>query len=46
MDCSATTIALIGIVIVVASLQSGALERGGLPVVGAFLVLMPDDYGR
>jgi NhaP-type Na+/H+ or K+/H+ antiporter len=34
-----TTIALIGIVIVVASLLSGALERSGLPVVAVFLGL-------
>ncbi len=34
-----TTIALVGIVIVVASLLSGALERSGLPVVAVFLGL-------
>jgi NhaP-type Na+/H+ or K+/H+ antiporter len=34
-----TTIALVGIVIVVASLLSGALERTGLPLVGVFLGL-------
>jgi NhaP-type Na+/H+ or K+/H+ antiporter len=33
------TIALIGIVIVAASLASGALERSGLPLVAAFLAL-------
>ena len=33
------TIALIGIVIIVASLLSGALERSGLPVVAVFLGL-------
>jgi sodium/hydrogen antiporter len=33
------TIALIGIVIVAASLASSALERSGLPLVGAFLAL-------
>jgi NhaP-type Na+/H+ or K+/H+ antiporter len=35
----AITIALVGIVIVVASLLSGALERSGIPLVGIFLVL-------
>ena len=35
----ATTIALVGIVIVVASLLSGALERTGVPVVAVFLAL-------
>src|SRR5918992_3674769 len=35
----ATTVALAGIVIVVASLLSGALERTGLPVVAVFLAL-------
>jgi NhaP-type Na+/H+ or K+/H+ antiporter len=39
MDNFATTIALIGIVIVVASLLSGALERSGLPIVAVFLAL-------
>jgi NhaP-type Na+/H+ or K+/H+ antiporter len=34
-----TTIALVGIVIVVASLLSGALERTGLPLVAVFLGL-------
>jgi NhaP-type Na+/H+ or K+/H+ antiporter len=35
----ATTVALVGIVIIVASLLSGALERTGLPVVAVFLAL-------
>ena len=39
MEHFTTTIALVGIVIVVASLLSGALERSGLPVVAVFLVL-------
>jgi NhaP-type Na+/H+ or K+/H+ antiporter len=34
-----TTIALIGIVVLVASLLSGALERSGLPLVAVFLAL-------
>ena len=34
-----TTVALLGLVIVVASLLSGALERSGLPLVAAFLGL-------
>lgn len=33
------TVALIGIVIVVASLLSGVIERVGIPLVGAFLLL-------
>jgi NhaP-type Na+/H+ or K+/H+ antiporter len=39
MDNFTTTVALIGIVIVVASLLSGALERSGLPLVAVFLAL-------
>ena len=39
MDQFVVTIALIGIVIVVASLLSGVVERVGIPLVGAFLVL-------
>ncbi|MEO8575120.1 MAG: cation:proton antiporter [Gemmatimonadales bacterium] len=39
MENFATTIALIGIVIVVASLLSGVLEKSGLPVVAVFLAL-------
>jgi sodium/hydrogen antiporter len=35
----ATIVALVGIVIVVASLLSGALERSGVPLVAVFLVL-------
>jgi len=35
----AAALALIGIVVVVASLLSGAIERSGLPQVGIFLVL-------
>jgi NhaP-type Na+/H+ or K+/H+ antiporter len=35
----ATTVALVGIVIVVASLLSGALERTGVPLVAVFLAL-------
>jgi NhaP-type Na+/H+ or K+/H+ antiporter len=34
-----TTIALIGVVIIIASLLSGAVERSGLPLVAAFLAL-------
>jgi NhaP-type Na+/H+ or K+/H+ antiporter len=34
-----TTVALIGIVVLVASLISGVLERSGLPLVGVFLAL-------
>ena len=37
MSHFATTVALIGIVIIVASLLSGALERRGVPLVAAFL---------
>jgi NhaP-type Na+/H+ or K+/H+ antiporter len=39
MEHFVTTIALTGIVIVVASLLSGALERSGLPLVAVFLAL-------
>jgi sodium/hydrogen antiporter len=39
MEHFVATIALIGIVIVVASLLSGVIERVGIPLVGAFLVL-------
>jgi NhaP-type Na+/H+ or K+/H+ antiporter len=39
LDSFATTVALIGIVILVASLISGVLERSGLPLVGVFLAL-------
>ena len=39
MESFVTTVALIGIVIVVASLLSGAIERTGLPLVPIFLVL-------
>jgi NhaP-type Na+/H+ or K+/H+ antiporter len=39
MEHFVTTLALIGIVIVVASLLSGALERSGLPLVAVFLAL-------
>ena len=39
MEHFVATVALIGIVIVVASLLSGVLERSGVPLVGAFLVL-------
>ena len=39
MDQFVPTIALIGIVIVVASLASGIIERVGFPLVGAFLLL-------
>ena len=39
MEHFATTVALIGIVIVVASLLSAAAERSGVPLVAAFLVL-------
>lgn len=39
MEHFTTTIALVGIVIVVASLLSGALERSGLPLVAVFLAL-------
>lgn len=39
MDHFVATIALIGIVIVVASLLSSVVERVGIPLVGAFLLL-------
>lgn len=39
MESFATTVALIGIVILVASLLSGMLERSGLPIVAVFLAL-------
>ena len=39
MEQFTTTIALIGIVIVAASLLSGALERSGAPLVVVFLAL-------
>jgi sodium/hydrogen antiporter len=39
MDSFVATVALIGIVIVVASLLSGLIERIGVPLVAAFLVL-------
>ncbi|MGH7676907.1 MAG: cation:proton antiporter [Gemmatimonadaceae bacterium] len=39
MEHFVATIALIGIVIVVASLLSGVIERVGFPLVGAFLLL-------
>lgn len=39
MDTFVTTVALVGIVIVVASLLSGAVERSGLPLVAVFLAL-------
>ena len=39
MDGFVTTVALIGIVIVIASLLSGAIERTGFPLVPIFLVL-------
>lgn len=39
MEQFVTTVALIGIVIVVASLLSGALERTGAPLVAVFLAL-------
>ncbi len=39
MEHFSTTIALVGIVIIVASLLSGALERTGLPLVAVFLAL-------
>ena len=34
-----TTLALVGIVIIVASLLSGAVERTGIPLVAVFLAL-------
>ena len=39
MDHFTATVALIGIVIIVASLMSGVIERSGLPLVAAFLLL-------
>lgn len=39
MESFITILALIGIVIIVASLLSGALERGAVPVVAVFLAL-------
>jgi sodium/hydrogen antiporter len=39
MEAFATTIALIGIVILIASLLSGVLERSGFPVVAVFLAV-------
>lgn len=39
MEQFVATIALVGIVIVVASLLSGVIERVGVPLVGAFLAL-------
>ena len=39
MESFATTVALIGIVILVASLLSGVLERSGIPIVAVFLAL-------
>lgn len=39
MDNFVATVALVGIVIVVASLASGIIERVGFPLVGAFLLL-------
>ncbi len=39
MESFATTVALVGIVIVVASVLSGVLERSGFPVVAVFLAL-------
>ena len=39
MEHFATTVALVGIVIVVASLLSGVLEKSGLPIVAVFLAL-------
>jgi len=39
MESFATTVALIGIVVVVASLLSGLLEKNGLPIVAVFLAL-------
>ena len=39
MESFATTVALIGIVILVASLLSGMLERSGIPIVAVFLAL-------
>ena len=49
MEHFTTTIALVGIVIVIASLLSGVLERTGLPLVAIFLgvgfVLGPTGFG-
>src|SRR6266550_7334394 len=39
MDSFITSVALIGIVIVIASLLSGAIERSGFPLVAIFLLL-------
>jgi NhaP-type Na+/H+ or K+/H+ antiporter len=39
MDAFVTTVALIGLVVLVASLLSGVIERTGLPLVGVFLAL-------
>jgi NhaP-type Na+/H+ or K+/H+ antiporter len=39
MDSFVTTIALVGTVVVVASLLSGAIERRGIPLVSVFLLL-------
>jgi sodium/hydrogen antiporter len=39
MDAFPTTIALIGIVILIASLASGVLERSGFPIVAVFLAV-------
>lgn len=39
MDTFVTSVALIGIVIVVASLLSGAIERSGFPLVAIFLLI-------
>jgi sodium/hydrogen antiporter len=39
MDHFVATVALIGIVIIVASLMSGLIERSGIPLVAAFLLL-------
>lgn len=39
MESFVTTVALIGIVVLVASLLSGVIERSGLPLVGVFLAL-------
>jgi NhaP-type Na+/H+ or K+/H+ antiporter len=39
MDAFVTTVALVGIVIIVASLLSGVLDRTGVPLVAVFLAL-------
>ena len=39
MEAFPTTIALIGIVILIASLASGVLERSGFPIVAVFLAV-------